>query len=139
MFKFQLIEMQKKIAIAIDGYSSCGKSTLAKALAKELGYVFIDTGAMYRAVSLYALRNKIIVEKEIDIDELVRRLSEITLYFELNKQVLERDYKKVDRVFDGLGVLEVMQKKCTKEIIQLKRKKLLEMGIDIDHLTFEAR
>lgn len=86
MFKFQRIEMQKKIAIAIDGYSSCGKSTLAKALAKELGYVFIDTGAMYRAVSLYALRNKMIVEKEIDIDELVRRLSEITLYFELNKQ-----------------------------------------------------
>lgn len=86
MFKFQRIEMQKKIAIAIDGYSSCGKSTLAKALAKELGYVFIDTGAMYRAVSLYALRNKMIVEKEIDIDELVRRLPEITLYFELNKQ-----------------------------------------------------
>ena len=57
-------------------------------------------------------------------------------YYELNKQVLERDYKKVDRVFDGLGVLEVMQKKCTKEIIQLKRKKLLEMGIDIDHATY---
>lgn len=76
--------MQKKITIAIDGFSSCGKSTLAKAMAKELGYVFIDTGAMYRAVSLFALRNNFIVNKEIDVDSLVKNLSQIALYFELN-------------------------------------------------------
>lgn len=76
--------MQKKITIAIDGFSSCGKSTLAKAMAKELGYVFIDTGAMYRAVSLFALRNKFIVDKEIDVNSLVKSLPDITLHFELN-------------------------------------------------------
>lgn len=76
--------MQKKITIAIDGFSSCGKSTLAKAIAKQLGYVFIDTGAMYRAVSLFALRNNFIVSKEIDVDSLVKNLSKITLHFELN-------------------------------------------------------
>ena len=47
----------KKIIIAIDGHSSCGKSTMAKQLAKEIGYVYVDTGAMYRAVTLYAMRN----------------------------------------------------------------------------------
>ena len=47
----------KKITIAIDGFSSCGKSTMAKDLAKKLGYVYVDTGAMYRAVTLYAMRN----------------------------------------------------------------------------------
>ena len=53
--------MSKKIIIAIDGFSSCGKSTLAKALAKELSYVFIDTGAMYRAVALYFMRIKFLL------------------------------------------------------------------------------
>ena len=48
----------KKITIAIDGYSSCGKSTMAKDLAKEIGYVYVDTGAMYRSVTLYALRHQ---------------------------------------------------------------------------------
>lgn len=76
--------MQKKITIAIDGFSSCGKSTLAKALAKELGYVFIDTGAMYRAVCLFALRNKIISDKEIHVERLIKSLPEIALHFELN-------------------------------------------------------
>ena len=52
----------KKITIAIDGYSSCGKSTMAKDLAREIGYVYIDTGAMYRAVTLYALQHKLISE-----------------------------------------------------------------------------
>ena len=57
--------MAKKIVIAIDGYSSCGKSTIARALAKELGYAYIDTGAMYRAVTLYLIENNI-----LDLEEL---------------------------------------------------------------------
>lgn len=52
----------KKITIAIDGYSSCGKSTMAKDLAKEIGYVYVDTGAMYRSVTLYALRHQLFDE-----------------------------------------------------------------------------
>ena len=61
----------KKITIAIDGYSSCGKSTMAKDLAKEIGYVYVDTGAMYRSVTLYALRNKLFdAEGNVKVDEL---------------------------------------------------------------------
>jgi cytidylate kinase len=75
----------KKIIIAIDGYSSCGKSTLAKSLAKELNYIFIDTGAMYRAVALYAFENKFISEDSFDFDSLISKLDDIHLHFELNK------------------------------------------------------
>lgn len=67
------------IIIAIDGYSSCGKSTVAKALAKALDYTFIDTGAMYRAITLYFLQNKIDYSKE---DEVIAALSQIHLSFE---------------------------------------------------------
>lgn len=57
-------------------------------------------------------------------------------YFKLNREVLEKQYKEVQQKFNGLELLEQMQKKNTKEIVQLKRKKLLSMGIDIDHLTY---
>jgi len=74
----------KKITIAIDGFSSCGKSTLAKGLAKKLGYIFIDSGAMYRAVSLYTLNNNYIKNGIIDEPALIESLKDIELYFELN-------------------------------------------------------
>lgn len=77
--------MKKNITIAIDGYSSCGKSTLAKALAKELNYVFIDTGAMYRAVCYYALHNGIIQNGVIQQASLITSLPNIQIAFgELN-------------------------------------------------------
>ena len=76
--------MEKKITIAVDGFSSCGKSTLAKQLAAKLGYVYIDTGAMYRAVTLYALRNNMVVDEELDTQQLISRLGEIDIHFELN-------------------------------------------------------
>ena len=76
--------MEKKITIAVDGFSSCGKSTLAKQLAAKLGYVYIDTGAMYRAVTLYALRNNMVVDEELDTQQLISRLSDINIHFELN-------------------------------------------------------
>lgn len=72
---------KKKITIAIDGFSSTGKSTVAKQLAKELGYVYVDTGAMYRAVTLFALREKIIGREIFNRDALVDRLEEIELEF----------------------------------------------------------
>ena len=76
--------MDKKITIAIDGFSSCGKSTLAKQLAAKLGYVYIDTGAMYRAVTLYALRNNMVVNEELDTQQLISKLGDISIHFELN-------------------------------------------------------
>ena len=74
---------KKKIIIAIDGHSSCGKSTLAKSLARELEYIYIDSGAMYRAVTLFALRNGLIVNREIlNKNELIERLKEVQITFE---------------------------------------------------------
>ncbi|NJX17207.1 (d)CMP kinase, partial [Tamlana crocina] len=66
--------MTKRITIAIDGFSSTGKSTVAKQLAKELGYVYVDTGAMYRAVTLYALRQEFIAEGHFDPHALIAEL-----------------------------------------------------------------
>lgn len=77
---------QKKITIAIDGYSSCGKSTLAKALAKELNYIFIDTGAMYRAVSLYAFQSKWIGEDFFELNSIIENLADIKLHFEISRE-----------------------------------------------------
>ena len=76
--------MDKKITIAVDGFSSCGKSTLAKQLAAKLGYVYIDSGAMYRAVTLYALRNNMIVDEELDTKKLIASLDDVKIHFELN-------------------------------------------------------
>lgn len=76
--------MEKKITIAVDGFSSCGKSTLAKQLAAKLGYVYIDSGAMYRAVTLYALRNNMIVDEELDTKKLIASLDDVKIHFELN-------------------------------------------------------
>ena len=74
----------KKITIAIDGFSSTGKSTLAKQLAKKLEYVYVDTGAMYRAVTLFAMKSGFVEEGEVDEDSLVKSLGDIELNFIFN-------------------------------------------------------
>lgn len=73
--------MDKKIIIAIDGYSSCGKSTMAKDLARAIGYTYIDTGAMYRAVTLYAMRHNLIDGDKVDADALAARMDDIRVTF----------------------------------------------------------
>lgn len=74
----------KKIVVAIDGFSSCGKSTLAKALAKEVGYAYVDTGAMYRSVALYCLRNGLIKEGKVDEEKLAEAMPSIQISFQYN-------------------------------------------------------
>lgn len=77
----------RKITIAIDGYSSCGKSTMAKDLAREIGYIYVDTGAMYRSVTLFAMRNSLFDEDgSIKTDELKDRMNEINISFKLNSE-----------------------------------------------------
>lgn len=78
---------EKRITIAVDGYSSCGKSTIAKALAARLNYSYVDTGAMYRAVTLYALNNGLINGKELDIEGLIDALDEIEINFVYNPEL----------------------------------------------------
>lgn len=77
-----------KMIITIDGWSSCGKSTLAKALAKELGYVYIDSGAMYRAIALYFIRNNV---ERGDDNEVKNALSNINIQFVVNPQTLQSE------------------------------------------------
>ena len=77
----------KKITIAIDGHSSCGKSTMAKELARKLGYIYVDTGAMYRTVTLYAMRNNLFDSQgEVITDELQKQMGNIKVSFCINKE-----------------------------------------------------
>ncbi|MDR0427305.1 MAG: (d)CMP kinase [Dysgonamonadaceae bacterium] len=77
---------KKKIIIAIDGHSSCGKSTMAKDLAKTIGYAYIDSGAMYRAITLYSLENKLFHGNELDSDGLKKELKNIHVSFRFNPE-----------------------------------------------------
>jgi len=83
--------VKKKIIVAIDGYSSCGKSTVAKEIAKRLNYIFIDSGAMYRAVTLFCLREGLIAAGEINLQELSRKLPSIRITFRTNPATLHND------------------------------------------------
>ncbi|MBR4297086.1 MAG: (d)CMP kinase [Bacteroidaceae bacterium] len=76
----------KKIIIALDGHSSCGKSTMAKALAKKIGYIYVDTGAMYRTVTLFALRNNVFNGSELDAARLEALLPEVNVSFVLDPE-----------------------------------------------------
>lgn len=84
--------MNKKIIVAIDGYSSCGKSTMAKALARKIGYIYVDTGAMYRGVTLVALREGLVDDTQLNETALECLLPEIRLSFRLNDEGLPELY-----------------------------------------------
>ena len=100
--------MEKKIIIAIDGFSSCGKSTLAKAMAKALEYVFVDTGAMYRAIALYFLRNNIPFNDTVSIEA---ALHAIELRFKYNSVSQKSDmYLNGENVEQEIREMQVSQK-----------------------------
>ncbi len=98
----------KKITIAIDGHSSCGKSTMAKDLAREVGYVYVDTGAMYRSVTLFALRNGLFTADGIKEEELRRRMPEINISFKFNAETGRPDtYLNGELVEQEIRTMEV--------------------------------
>lgn len=99
----------RKITIAIDGYSSCGKSTMAKDLAREIGYIYVDTGAMYRSVTLFAMRNSLFDEDgSIKTDELKDRMGEINISFRLNSETGRPDtYLNGELVENEIRTMEV--------------------------------
>ena len=98
----------KRIIIAIDGYSSCGKSTMAKDLAQSIGYIYIDTGAMYRAVTLYALRHGFFQNGGIDTTALEKSIPHIHITFRLDpSNNLPRTYLNDEDVEDAIRTLEV--------------------------------
>ena len=108
----QHIRNMKKISIAIDGHSSCGKSTMAKDLARELGYIYVDTGAMYRSVTLFAIQNKLFdAEGNINADELKDRMGEIEISFKYNDRTGRPDtYLNGRLVEDEIRTMEVSSK-----------------------------
>lgn len=102
----------KKIVIAIDGYSSCGKSTMAKNLARQLGYVYVDTGAMYRAVTLYALRQQLFkADGEVDAASLQRAMPDIRISFQFNAQTGKPDtYLNDELVEQEIRTMQVSER-----------------------------
>ena len=99
----------KKITIAIDGFSSCGKSTMAKDLAKEIGYIYVDTGAMYRSVTLFALRHNLFnADGTIREEELKEQMKDINISFRLNKTTGRPDtYLNGENVENAIRTMEV--------------------------------
>ena len=99
----------KKITIAIDGHSSCGKSTMAKDLARRVGYIYVDTGAMYRSVTLYALQHQLIdADGNVKADELQACMADIHISFELNPETGRPDtYLNGECVEQQIRSLEV--------------------------------
>lgn len=98
----------KKIVIAVDGFSSCGKSTMAKDLAKAIGYIYIDSGAMYRAVTLFALRrNLFLADEQVNEEQLRAELPEIRITFVLNQEQRPETYLNGENVEKEIRGLEV--------------------------------
>lgn len=118
----------KRIIIAIDGHSSCGKSTFAKAIAARLGYIFIDTGAMYRAVTLYALEHGAINSGIVDESQVVAMLPQIEIDFRFNPQRGESDiYVNGDLVEGKIRTIEVSNCVSAVSSIAEVRAKLVAM------------
>ena len=138
--------MKKKIIIAIDGYSSCGKSTFAKAVAAKLGYIFIDTGAMYRAVTLFAMRNGLTDDPEA----LAERLPEVRIDFRfdpetghsdvyLNDENVETEIRRIDvsnRVSGVSSIPAVRAKLVAMQQEMGRRKGVVMDGRDIGTMVF---
>jgi cytidylate kinase len=118
----------QKIVIAIDGFSSCGKSTFAKAIAARLGYIFIDTGAMYRAVTLYALEQGAIVEGKVDEAAVVALLSEVNISFRFNAERGASDVYVNGELAEGkIRTIEVSNCVSSVSSIREVREKLVAM------------
>lgn len=138
---------KKKIIITIDGWSSCGKSTLAKQLAKELGYTYVDSGAMYRAITLYFLRNHI---DWTDVEQVNQALSEISLEFiynpknekseiYLNGENVEyviRDLVIAEKVSDVAAIKEVREYAVAQQQRMGKKRGIVMDGRDIGTVVF---
>ena len=118
----------KKITIAIDGFSSCGKSTMAKDLAKEIGYIYVDTGAMYRSVTLYALRHNLFnADGTIREEELQAQMKDINISFQLNKETGRPDtYLNGENVENEIRTMEVSSHVSPIATLPFVRKALVE-------------
>lgn len=140
----------KKIIIAIDGFSSCGKSTMAKALARNIGYLYFDSGAMYRAVALYCMQNGLINDTKIDIETLRGRMADIQITFKadpetknsltfLNGVNVEHEIRslEVSRLVSQVAALDfVRQEMVDRQRTMGEKKGIVMDGRDIGTTVF---
>jgi len=130
---------QKRITIAIDGFSACGKSTLAKDLAKRLGYVFIDSGAMYRAAALYCLQHQLIQGGELNKEEINLHLTKMEIHFEVKEQELHIFLNGLDvsseiRQPEVAGIVSIVAsyKPIREKLVEAQQKMGSQGGIVMD-------
>jgi len=141
--------MQKKIIIAIDGHSSCGKSTLAKEIAKKLDYIYVDTGAMYRAVTYFFMQNSLILNGKLDVTDINSHLKQINVYFErqrdgnlhtfLNKKDVETEIRTMEvsnNVSEVSQYIEIREKMVALQREMGKEKAIILDGRDIGTVVF---
>jgi CMP/dCMP kinase len=121
-------KMDKKLVIAIDGYSSCGKSTFAKFIAKELNYIYIDSGAMYRAVTLFCMRKNYINNSRLNIDAVLSDLKNIHLDFVFNREFNEYEtFLNSENVEKEIRSLEVTAHVSRISMIHEVRTRMVEL------------
>lgn len=142
--------MENKITIAIDGFSSTGKSTVARRLAKELEYIYVDTGAMYRAVTLYMMRKLFVAKGNFDEEAIVRHLPFVNLHFEfdeelgyghmfLNNENVEKEirYMEVSQQVSKVSAIPQVRKMLVKQQKEMgKHKGVVMDGRDIGTVVF---
>jgi len=119
---------QKKLIIAIDGYSSCGKSTIAKDLAMKIGYTYIDSGAMYRVITLFSLRNNLINNDIVDQSALKEQIHKVTISFKYNQQKKRHEtFMNGELVEDQIRSLEISNHVSAIAKIRFVREKLVAL------------
>ncbi|CAL2061674.1 (d)CMP kinase [Tenacibaculum sp. 190524A05c] len=140
----------KKIIIAIDGFSSTGKSTIAKQLAKHLNYIYVDTGAMYRAVTLFAMKNNYINNQSFNQEKLISNLNSVQLNFKfnahlgfaemfLNGENVEKEIRtiEVSKLVSKVSAISQVRKKLVSEQQEMGKEKGIVMdGRDIGTVVF---
>lgn len=134
-------KMKRKINVAIDGYSSCGKSTLAKQLAAQFKFIYIDSGAMYRAVTLYAIENNLVKKDELDETELIYELKNINISFTFNSRTgISETFLNGRNVESKIRTLEVARwvspvaaiKEVRQKLVKFQQKLAKEKGVVMD-------
>jgi cytidylate kinase len=130
----------KKISVAIDGHSSCGKSTLAKQIAKHFNYIYLDTGAMYRAVTLFAINQNIINKDDFDKDALIEKLPEINIEFKADENGKVNTYLNNQNVEEAIRTMRVSSfvspiatvKEVREKMVELQQKMGSKGGVVMD-------